>query len=301
MMNKKRSPVTHISRYALAIPGVVAIALLLAVTFSRSRAQESPLSLDHLSSGEMADEFAPALVDGASPADPAIRIEPNIEQLSLSSKPDTLVIHRADSSRSGKTSFKAVIRSATDGEDSKQPMYVIDGKVVDLVDALDDIDLNSIESVTVLKDRHALELYGEAGRNGVILIATKVRTPTADLRIRRGVGPIFIPDSIQESLPSTVRGEFKVRRVADFPDSIRLRFTPEIQIDTLVSRQLVMRLHETPPYNTPFVLIDGLRGDLSELPPERIKSISVLKGDRALVDQYGPGAMWGVIKVETKE
>jgi TonB-dependent SusC/RagA subfamily outer membrane receptor len=44
-----------------------------------------------------------------------------------------------------------------------------------------DIDLNNIERVSVLKGLSATTLYGEAGRNGVILITTK-NGPTQKVR-----------------------------------------------------------------------------------------------------------------------
>ncbi|MGN6415975.1 MAG: M56 family metallopeptidase [Pseudobacter sp.] len=52
------------------------------------------------------------------------------------------------------------------------PLYVIDGEV--RPDAkLEAIDPNSIESVSVIKDAAAIAIYGEAARNGVIMVNTK--------------------------------------------------------------------------------------------------------------------------------
>jgi len=52
----------------------------------------------------------------------------------------------------------------------RPPLYVIDGVVKKYIDH---IDPNSIESVSVLKNGAATSIYGEKGRNGVIIITTK--------------------------------------------------------------------------------------------------------------------------------
>ncbi len=54
---------------------------------------------------------------------------------------------------------------------SSAPLYVIDG--VPMAGALNDINPNDIESVTVLKDAAASSLYGSRAANGVIMITTK--------------------------------------------------------------------------------------------------------------------------------
>jgi len=52
------------------------------------------------------------------------------------------------------------------------PLYVLDGKVVDKSD-MEYIIPNTIESVAVLKDATATSLYGKRGANGVILVTLK--------------------------------------------------------------------------------------------------------------------------------
>ncbi|HTN68972.1 MAG TPA: SusC/RagA family TonB-linked outer membrane protein, partial [Dysgonamonadaceae bacterium] len=69
------------------------------------------------------------------------------------------------------------------------PLYIIDGVPIDSsplhsfsgmtslssggIDPLNTLDLNSIESIAVLKDADATAIYGSRGANGVILITTK--------------------------------------------------------------------------------------------------------------------------------
>ena len=52
------------------------------------------------------------------------------------------------------------------------PLYIVDGKEV-TSSILSALDVNKIESMTALKNESATEVYGEKGKNGVILITLK--------------------------------------------------------------------------------------------------------------------------------
>lgn len=53
-----------------------------------------------------------------------------------------------------------------------QPLYFLEGKEVS-EDILKDLNPNDVESINVLKDKSAIEKYGEKGKNGVIEIFLK--------------------------------------------------------------------------------------------------------------------------------
>ena len=55
------------------------------------------------------------------------------------------------------------------------PLFVIDGREA-LSEDFNALDPADIESITVLKDKSATELYGDKGANGVVLATTKLRT-----------------------------------------------------------------------------------------------------------------------------
>jgi TonB family protein len=59
--------------------------------------------------------------------------------------------------------------------DGKSPLIIIDGKEVDV--DLKSIDPNTIENVSVLKDESATSVYGDKGKDGVIVIKTR-KTPS---------------------------------------------------------------------------------------------------------------------------
>lgn len=69
-----------------------------------------------------------------------------------------------------------IVVEVSDLEENK-PLYIIDGKVAAADFNLKSIDPQTIESVTVLKDKTAVEKYGDAAKNGVIIVELKKQTP----------------------------------------------------------------------------------------------------------------------------
>lgn len=51
------------------------------------------------------------------------------------------------------------------------PLVIVDG--VEYTGGLDKIDSDKIESISIMKDKNAIEMYGKKGAAGVILITTK--------------------------------------------------------------------------------------------------------------------------------
>lgn len=64
---------------------------------------------------------------------------------------------------------------------AKTPVWIVDGREVTEEEAKV-IPSNEIESVTVLKDKIAVELYGERAVNGVIKIETKKEEGKSDIK-----------------------------------------------------------------------------------------------------------------------
>lgn len=73
------------------------------------------------------------------------------------------------------------------------PLYILDGVEVS-AERIYDMDLNRIESTTILKDASATALYGSRGANGVIVITT-IRPKAGQIRINVNANyNISIPD-----------------------------------------------------------------------------------------------------------
>lgn len=57
-------------------------------------------------------------------------------------------------------------------ESMKKALFILDGKEI-TKDVMQKIDPNTIKSISVFKDKNAIEKYGEKGKNGVVLITIK--------------------------------------------------------------------------------------------------------------------------------
>lgn len=79
------------------------------------------------------------------------------------------------STSSGRPGFDGAgiqIRGTGSLNSSSNPLVLIDGVIVDMY-AMNFIDMNIIESISVLKDAASASIYGSRASNGVILITTK--------------------------------------------------------------------------------------------------------------------------------
>ena len=66
------------------------------------------------------------------------------------------------------------IRGGMSLTQSTEPLYIVDG--FEMGSALDNIDINDIESIDVLKDASAAAIYGSRAANGVVIVTTKKRS-----------------------------------------------------------------------------------------------------------------------------
>ena len=76
----------------------------------------------------------------------------------------------SNSSQPGAYSNRVVIRGMATINASSNPLYVVDGVVMENFDL---VNPNDIESMEVLKDAYAAAIYGARGANGVIMVTTK--------------------------------------------------------------------------------------------------------------------------------
>lgn len=110
------------------------------------------------------------------------------------------------SSNSGRPGGRANIRirGASSISVSNNPLYVIDGVILNAVDLangstpIDYLNPNDIASIEVLKDASSTAIYGARGANGVILVTTKRGTTgegkvTYDTDFSVGIAPRKLP------------------------------------------------------------------------------------------------------------
>lgn len=74
-----------------------------------------------------------------------------------------------------------------------QPLFILDGFEVGLTKVVD-LDMNRIESITILKDASAKAIYGAKAANGVVVIETKKNTENKVLITYNGSLDAELPD-----------------------------------------------------------------------------------------------------------
>ncbi len=67
--------------------------------------------------------------------------------------------------------IQITVRGGTSITQGTEPLYIVDGFQMD--NGLQNVDINDIESIDIMKDASATAIYGARGSNGVILITTK--------------------------------------------------------------------------------------------------------------------------------
>ncbi|MGL5682728.1 MAG: SusC/RagA family TonB-linked outer membrane protein [Marinifilaceae bacterium] len=114
---------------------------------------------------EMKKVGALNILQTLSAIDPSIRIADNVQFGSDPNKLPEITVR-------GENGFD--LRSSSDAAqlNPNAPIYVLDGIEV-TARQIYDMDINRVESTTILKDASATSLYGSRGANGVILITTK--------------------------------------------------------------------------------------------------------------------------------
>ncbi|WP_127131216.1 SusC/RagA family TonB-linked outer membrane protein [Pseudoflavitalea rhizosphaerae] len=116
--------------------------------------------------------------------DPALNI---FENLATGSDPNKML----EMQIRGTSSFPDV--KGQYATNPNQPLFIVDGFEM-TIEKVNDLDINRIESVTILKDASAKALYGSRAANGVIVIET-VKVKPGELRINyTGTYGIEIPD-----------------------------------------------------------------------------------------------------------
>lgn len=150
---------------------------------------------------------------------------------------------------------------------SPPPLIIIDGIEQRKDFDLNQIDENTIESVTVLKDKNAISQYGKKGKNGVVLITTK--------------------KAAAKQVKNNVKNAWNLEYGVMDPPTGKVLGTNNFNPD-----------------QRPLFVIDGvIKGNdtksLEMVSPHDIESIVILK-DKKATDAYGEKAKDGVVIITTK-
>lgn len=144
-------------------------------------------------------------------------------------------------------------------------LIIADGKEISNV-ALKKIKPESIKTINILKDKSAVAVYGEKGKNGVIVINTKMKEPVPNEVLLN-----FTNDTVSRTV--TLGGNIKLK--SNPQDSTK---QPLYVIDGKIKSETI---------------------DINSIDPNGIRSIDVLKGEPAL-KKYGESGKNGVVEITTK-
>ncbi|MGN1215628.1 MAG: TonB-dependent receptor plug domain-containing protein, partial [Candidatus Cryptobacteroides sp.] len=128
------------------------------------------------------------LVQSLKNLDPSLLVLENLEQGSNPNAVASIQMRGASTLDAETTSLKSGYVSS-----GNTPLIILDGFETTL-QKMQDMDMNRVQSITLLKDASAKAIYGSKGANGVIVIETKALTGERTLVTYTGSLSIEAPD-----------------------------------------------------------------------------------------------------------
>jgi len=215
----------------------------------------------------------------------------------------------------------------------ENPLIVINGEIADLKN----IAPENVESISVVKDASSTALYGDKGKNGVVIITTKKETATVDPSenegktsgiIIRGNGianePLYVvdgeivedisaiaPDNIKEisviksangTLPYGEKGKNGVIEIKTKKGKVTVIADPIKNEDKDDKKSsIIIKGNNAEMGLTALYVVDGeIANDVSSLDPDSIDDVYVVQGQKA-ISTYGDKGKKGAIVITTKE
>lgn len=260
MMNKKRSSKIELSKYAFLLP----VFLLTAAAFTVSKAEGN---IEHVV--EKAHETTILQVNTDTLRDLSTKAHRSGEDkkpIQGASADDTVGIDTSAMTKGTDlpkhNDHSVIIRGASGN--LGDVLLVVDGTLVDR-EQLNSIASDEIESIYVLKDKTATAVYGDKGKNGVLVITTKTGN-NRDKTLKGIKGEVSGLTFKKDSIPSL--------------KSRKINYSPQV-----------------------LYIIDGIRttSDVVQgLDAVAIERIHIIK-DTDAHDKYGQEGKHGVIEITTKK
>lgn len=128
------------------------------------------------------------VVESLKNLDPSLLILDNLEAGSNPNAMATMQIRGASTLAAETSNLKSNFLAK-----ANQPLFILDGFETTL-EKVTDMDMNRVQSITILKDASAKAIYGSKGANGVIVIETKALTNDKSRVTYNGSLSIEAPD-----------------------------------------------------------------------------------------------------------
>lgn len=152
--------------------------------------------------------------------DPSLVVLDNLEQGSNPNAVSSMQLRGASSFSTGDSSLKSNFV-----DDPNMPLFVLDGFET-TAEKVMDMDMNRIESITILKDASAKAIYGSKAGNGVIVIETKSLRSDQTLVGYNGNLTIEIPDLSSYNLCNALE-KLEIERREGYYETLGT-FSPDI-------------------------------------------------------------------------
>jgi TonB family protein len=177
------------------------------------------------------------------------------------------------------------------------PLYVLNGEVLSASEAAL-VNPETIESISVLKDKSATTLYGEKGKDGVIIITSKKRI--------EGLPMNYDLTTINKDPLYVINGKIASKHEADALNPMEIssvnviKGQPSIDKYGDKAKDGVIEITVKKP-GSPLIIIEGVesKAGANDIDPDNIESMTVLK-DETAVARYGEKGKNGVIEIKTK-
>ncbi len=222
-------------------------------------------------------------------------------------------------SLSGQGKEYGVLKVPSINRDSFPPLYVVDGVKMDKT-LLSQSQLvpDFIKEITVLKNKSAIELYGEEGKHGVILITTKNKAlmpPLMALQLNNSSldsvkfvqgKPLLLGDDVKMRGFVTVEKEGKINpnKIGETPSNKGI-LVEGYKLNSGELNEKPVKVVQGFKINpNPLVIVNNqpvydVNFDQVKINPKDIESVNVLKGESA-TKKYGDAAEYGALEIKTK-
>ena len=218
-------------------------------------------SISILDGKEATDIYGDKAKNGAM----VIQLHSTAEQILQNKyKIDAISKTRLDALNRGSKNWGVTFHSVS----GKKPLVYIDGKEAVGEEALSSVSPERIKSISVMKDKAAVEVYGERGKDGVVLV-----------------------DLLTEE-------EYQNKQKFPKPAKVKTESESPKKSHFYMGGSHDEEWHVAQAKKKPLVIIDGkeaLEEDaISKLAPDRIKNFTILK-DKSATDIYGERGKNGVL------
>ncbi|WP_019540417.1 M56 family metallopeptidase [Proteiniphilum acetatigenes] len=194
------------------------------------------------------------------------------------------------------TGSKRNIKFAINGlEDINKPLIIVDGKKVSSVE-LQELNPEDIEAISILKGKTGIDIYGDEGKDGVVLITTKNA-------IKEGPSIRYKADSlIISSLNNKAETIPTMSISTESNPSLTYKRSNNPNLKEFLNNEVIFRV-ENPDGTSPLIILDGEKMpkdfELNSIDVKEIESMSVLK-DKNATEIYGDEGKNGVIIITKK-